>query len=70
MYGRAGTLAETWRALLAVPEGAPNPFDANALERTLRLADQAVRRGRTGFATGIPESVLRTGSWPRATFMT
>lgn len=55
---------ETWRALLTVPEGAPNPFDANALERVLRLADQALRRKRIHVVNGIPEAVLRTGAWP------
>lgn len=35
--------ASTWRALVTVPEGAPNPFDADALERVLKLAEAAIR---------------------------
>jgi predicted nucleic acid-binding protein len=32
--------AETWKAIVYTTEGAPNPYDANALERALTLVNQ------------------------------
>jgi hypothetical protein len=32
--------AETWKAIVYTAEGAPNPYDANALERALTLVNQ------------------------------
>lgn len=58
VIGPQSLSGETWRAILTVPEGAPNPFDADALERVLRLADKAVRQGNVRLVTRISEGQL------------
>lgn len=38
VVGPQGMSDDSWKAITATPEGAPNPYDANALERVLRAA--------------------------------
>lgn len=38
VIGPQGMSKDTWKAIVAIPEGAPNPYDSNALSRVLGLA--------------------------------
>lgn len=60
VVGPQGLGNENWKALTSIPEAAPNPYDSNALERTLRLLE-GLLQSQPAMITAISEQQLRSG---------